>query len=315
MQWLGIVLLICCVSCGKVAQDITEQNDVSVFKASSFKSVTSDTEFFPWQELVSSLDARMVYVYYEGITMDYGAQRIGWASASSLLKRDTKTSSNVLTVFNYDSNKNTVTGARYQQGMIKLNIISTDNYRLNVEFKKVRPKFDYYIMYQYLSKDDYLLNVSDQVVTESIEISPYSHLISLTFLQHLQKESYRNADVIPLSFFETIIPTSAAGLVSNLMPTNNMTGFNNASPKFSFEDDVVSTLIGVVSLAKHSDVVDAVGYIDEQESVVFSDDLKQILTESVESYFEISDVNPDVLDEMDALIATSNVSSQDVQIN
>ena len=94
-----------------------------------------------------------------------------------------------------------------------------------------------------------------------------------------------------------------------------MTGFNNASPKFSFEDDVVSTLIGVVSLAKHSDVVDAVGYIDEQESVVFSDDLKQILTESVESYFEISDVNPDVLDEMDALIATSNVSSQDVQIN
>ena len=29
----------------KVAQDITEQNDVSVFKASSFKSVTSDTNF------------------------------------------------------------------------------------------------------------------------------------------------------------------------------------------------------------------------------------------------------------------------------
>ena len=125
-------------------------------------------------------------------------------------------SKNIPTVANYDDKKNTVTSSRYQQGFIKASAIATKNFLITTEFKKVRPKYDYYSFVQYSSKNEFLFNIDDKIPTQNISLTPYNHLVSTTFINHLKKESYIKESIIPLKDFYLIIPTQSVLATANV---------------------------------------------------------------------------------------------------
>ena len=106
---------------------------------------------------ISTNNVTSVYSYYQGLELDRGFEKIGWVRAD--LQMQLIASKNVPVISNYDMKKNIVTSSRYQQGLIQFQEVSTKNYRLTTEFRKVRPKFDYYSFAQFVSKDVYLLYI------------------------------------------------------------------------------------------------------------------------------------------------------------
>ena len=87
---------------------------------------------------------------------------------------------------------------------------------ITTEFKKVRPKYDYYSFVQYSSKNEFLFNIDDKIPTHNISLTPYNHLVSTTFINHLKKESYIKESIIPLKDFYLIIPTQSVLATANV---------------------------------------------------------------------------------------------------
>jgi hypothetical protein len=289
-RWFFLIGLFLCglLACGKVAQDITSQSTKSVFKTALFSLKLPNAQFLAWESVTNTKNVTAVVAYLEGIKFENGREKIGWVSAD--ISSKVVASKNVFVVSNYDTKRNTVQSARYQQGLFNLQKNSTLNYTLNSTFKKIRPKYDYYTVSHFLTKDHYLLYVTETLSSANMDITPYRHLTSLLFLKHLDIESYNRETIIPFSAFETIIPTYSVTPTLNIYPKNSIRSFHHDRPIFSAKDPMIDALLGVVTTTYHSDKVDAVDYIEAQKEAVFSSDLKGHLIKSVTSYF--SDKEP-----------------------
>jgi len=195
------------IGCGKVAEDISSQSNKSIFKTALLSFDFSTNEVNDWSALISTDNVSTVYSYYEGLALDQGFEKIGWVQADIGIQRIA--SKNVPVVSNFDLKKNVVTSSRYQQGFISIQEVSTANYRSQTEFRKVRPKFDYYSFSHFMSKDTYLLFVSEDIPCTSVPITPHQHVISSVYLNHLTKESCNRVTVIPLTFFYEISSTAS----------------------------------------------------------------------------------------------------------
>ena len=135
-------------ACGKVAQDISEQSTKSIFESATLiMDVNLFSDVRMWNTRPVTQNVTDIYVYAQGLSFGKGYEKIGWAHSSIGL--EIVSSKNIPTVSNYDDKKNTVTSSRYQQGFIKVSAIPTENYLITTEFKKVRPKYDYYSFVQY----------------------------------------------------------------------------------------------------------------------------------------------------------------------
>ena len=225
-----------------------------------------------------------MYSYFEGVSFDRGVEKIGWVQAD--VKMAPVDDVMVPSVSNYDRKKNLVTSSRYQQGVVSIQKTSTDNYRTTTRFRKVRPKFDYYSFSHFLSEDTYRLLVVDDIPTTSIDITPYDHMVSAIFLQHVTKESYNRDTVIPLSVFYAIIPTQSVTPTLNITPKNTVKSFDVTQPRFRYEWPLFDSLLDTVTLSYFGDEYEVVDYVNDQESSVFSDQMKDALRLSVSSYFE-----------------------------
>ena len=276
------------LACGKVAQDITSQSTKSVFKTALFSLKLPNAQFLAWESVTNTKNVTAVVAYLEGIKFENGREKIGWVSAD--ISSKVVASKNVFVVSNYDTKRNTVQSARYQQGLFNLQKNSTLNYTLNSTFKKIRPKYDYYTVSHFLTKDHYLLYVTETLSSANMDITSYRHLTSLLFLKHLDIESYNRETIIPFSAFETIIPTYSVTPTLNIYSKNSIRSFRHDSPIFSVKDPMIDALLGVVTTTYHSDKVDAVDYIEAQKEAVLSSDLKGHLIKSVTAYF--SDKEP-----------------------
>jgi hypothetical protein len=288
-RWHFVLVLSLCVfvACGKVAQDITSQSTKSVFKSATF-SVTLPIDNAPaWDQIISTQNITSVVAYLEGIKFENGREKIGWVSAD--IEHKVVASKNVYVVTNYDTKRNTVQSARYQQGLISYSKETTVNVALTSKFKKIRPKYDYYSVAHFITKDDYLLYVTETLSSANMDITPYRHLTSLLFLKHLDIESYNRETIIPFSAFETIIPTYSVTPTLNIYPKNAIRSFHYDRPIFSIKDPMLDALLGVVTTTYHSDKVDAIDYIEAQKETVFSSDLKGHLIKSVTAFFPESD--------------------------
>ena len=280
----GLFLVMCLlVGCGKVSEDISSQSNRSVFKMASFSFSFSSNDVTEWADLVSTKNTSVLYSYFEGLKLDREFEKIGWVEAE--IKTQRIASKNVPVVSNYDMKKNIVTTSRYQQGVISVQEVSTGNYRTLTEFRKVRPTFDYYSFVQYKSKDAYLFFISEDVSTASVTITPYKHLISAVFLNHLKKESYNRETVIPLSMFYSIIPTASITPTLNIMPKNKVKSFQTIQPFFLLDSPLFDSLLTTVSLSYYSDESDVLDYINSTDKMVFSDGMKTHLKKSVGGYF------------------------------
>ena len=205
---------------------------------------------------------------------------------------------------NFDLKKNIVTSSRYQQGIISLQKISTNNYRTVTEFRKVRPKFDYYSFAHFISNSTYAFLLTEQVPSTSIDITPHNHLVSAVYLKHLKQESYNRETIIPLSVFYSIIPTASVSPTLNVMPKNTMKAFHPSRPAFSFKSPLFDALLATVTLAYHSDQYDALDYVKSKDAVVFSDDMKRHLNGAIATYFKSKISGEDVLASANVLKST-----------
>ena len=280
-----LLLLVCfLVGCGKVAQDISNQSNKSIFKVATFSFNFSENNSSQWMSIISTNNVASVYSYYQGLELDRGFEKIGWVRAD--LQMQLIASKNVPVISNYDMKKNIVTSSRYQQGLIQFQEVSTKNYRLTTEFRKVRPKFDYYSFAQFVSKDVYLLYISEDVPTTSVKITPYKHLVSVLYLNHLKKESYNRETVIPLTVFYDVIPTASVTPTLNVMPKNNLKSFQSTRPAFSIKSPLFDSLLTTVTLSYHSEEYDVIDYIDSTDNGIFSTNMKDRLKKSVGVYFK-----------------------------
>ena len=300
-QRLFLAVLLLMVGCGKVAQDISSQSNKSIFKVATFSFQFSTQDDHEWAMLVSSKNVTPVFSYFQGLEFDRGFEKIGWVHAD--VEMSQVASKNVPVVSNFDLKKNIVTSSRYQQGLISLQKVSTNNYRTVTEFRKVRPKFDYYSFAHFMSNNTYAFLLIEQVPTASIEITPHRHLVSAVYLKHLKQESYNKETVIPLSVFYSIIPTAAVTPTLNVMPKNTMKAFHPSRPAFSFNSPLFDALLATVTLAYHGDQYDTLDYVKSKESGVFSDQMKRELNGAVVTYFK-SKIKEDVLASPNALEAT-----------
>lgn len=302
MPYRYIIVLLCfLIGCGKVAEDISSQSNKSIFKTALFSFDYSTNDQNDWSAVISTDNVSMVYSYYEGLALDQGFEKIGWVQAELGMRRIA--SKNVPVVSNFDLKKNMVTSSRYQQGFISIQEVSTGNYRSLIEFRKVRPKFDYYSFSHFMSKDIYLLFISEEVPSVAVSITPHKHVISAVYLNHLKKESYNRDTVIPLTVFYEIISTASITPTLNLTPKNSIKTFQPSRPIFSIDSPLFNALLTTVTLSYHSEEYDVLDYIDSISSVIFSEHMKVQLKKSVRLYFN-SKVKKD-----DAL-ATKNVTEQ-----
>lgn len=271
------------VGCGKVAQDISSQSNKSIFKEAKILFNFSTKPTNDWTPLVSSKNVSSLYSYYSGIQLDRGAEKIGWVQAD--VTSEYVATHNKLTVSNFDLKKNTVTTSRYLQGYISIRKVATNNYQTMSQFRKVRPKFDYYSFSHYLSKDVYAFLVTEKIATQSMEITPYKHLVSAVYLKHLNQESYNRETTIPLSLFYKIIPKSIVSPTLNVMPQNFVKKFRPKQPLFILKDPFMDALLASVTLVHHSDEYDVLDYIKSKKDV-FSKKMVTDLTMSVKSYYK-----------------------------
>ncbi len=282
-SFILLFLITMFVGCGKVAQDISSQSNKSIFKEAKISFKFSSDSPNDWSQLVSSRNISTVYSYYNGIQLDRGSEKIGWVQAD--VSSEFIASKNKLTVSNFDLKKNTVTTSRYLQGFISIQKIATDNYQTMSQFRKVRPKFDYYSFSHYLSKDTYAFLVTEKIATQSMELTPYKHLISAIYLKHLNQESYNRETTIPLSLFYQIIPKSIVTPTLNVMPKNSVKKFRPKQPLFLIKDPFMDALLAFVTLAHHSDEYDVLDYITSKKDV-FSKKMVTDLTSSVKAYYK-----------------------------
>tara|TARA_Y100001935_G_C17311184_1_gene516406 strand:- start:9146 stop:10063 length:918 start_codon:yes stop_codon:yes gene_type:complete len=297
-----IIFLLCfLVGCGKVAEDISSQSNKSIFKTALLSFDFSTNEVNDWSALISTDNVSTVYSYYEGLALDQGFEKIGWVQADIGIQRIA--SKNVPVVSNFDLKKNVVTSSRYQQGFISIQKVSTANYRSQTEFRKVRPKFDYYSFSHFMTKDTYLLFVSEDVPSTSVSITPHQHVISAVYLNHLKKESYNRDTVIPLTVFYEIISTASIAPTLNHTPKNSIKTFQPSRPIFSIKSSLFDALLTTVTLSYHSEEYDVFDYIDSTDLTIFPESMKVHLKKSVGRYFK-SKIKKD-----DAL-ATENVTEK-----
>ncbi len=272
------------VGCGKVAQDISNQSNKSIFKEASFSFDFSSKKNTAWDSLASSLNVTSVYGYFNGLKLDQGFEKIGWVQAKVTVKDKPKTRTPFL-VSNLDVKQNLVTTSRYQQGYISFQKISTHNFRTTTQFRKVRPKYDFYYFSHFLSKDTYVLFITDKIPTQSIKVTPYQHLVSAVYLKHLNQESYNRDTIIPLSFFYQIIPKNVVTPTLNITPKNTVKVFNKRQPLFILKSPLFDALLATVTLAHHSDKYDVIDYV-KADKKIFSEHVKTNLIGSINSYFK-----------------------------
>ena len=192
---------------------------------------------------------------------------------------------NVYKLVNFDSKKNTVTTARYQQGLISIAKVGTSDINISSKFKKIRPKYDLFAFSHYLSKDDIIFYVMSDIPTKDVQVTRYDHLISAIFLQHIQEESYNEDSIIPLKDFKSVIPTAAIGPTLNVFSSNTTRFFRIDQPIFQTKSPLYDALLAVITLSYHSDEIDVVDYIKAQKNTIFSDSMKKTLNDSVRDYF------------------------------
>ncbi len=281
---IGIIVLLIFAGCGKVAQDISSQTNKSIFKEATFTFDFSSTKDMNWNVLITSANVSSVYSYFTGLKFDQGYEKIGWVEAK-ISEKDSDSKPLAFTLTNYDLKKNLVKTSRYQQGFISFQTVSTHNYRTQTQFRKVRPKYDYYSFAHFLNKDTYVFFVSEKIPTSSVSISSYQHLMSAIFLKHLTKESYNRDTAIPLSFFYSIIPDTIITPTLNVTPKNTVKTFYSSRPLFVFKSPLFDSLLATVTLAYHSDEYDVVDYIRSNETV-FPTPMKEQLIESVKTYYK-----------------------------
>jgi hypothetical protein len=279
-----IFLLFFLVGCGKVAEDISRQSNKSIFKTGLFSFDVSTNDANDWSELISTNNISTIYSYYEGLVFDQGFEKIGWVQADIGTQRIA--SKNIPTVSNFDLKKNVVTSSRYQQGFISIQAVSTANYRIQTEFRKVRPKFDYYSFSHFMSKDTYLFFVSEEVPSMSVSITPHNHVISAVYLNHLKKESYNRDTVIPLTVFYEIISTASITPTLNVSPKNTIKTFQPSRPIFSINSPLFDALLTTVTLSYYSEDYDVFDFIDSTDFATFPESMKVQLKKSVGRYFQ-----------------------------
>jgi hypothetical protein len=304
-RWFLFMALILLTACGKVAQDISDQSQKSIFKKSATTIHLTAFEPFGWSAIPSTKNATAMYAIAQGIKFNRGYQKIGWVHAH--VKRQTVASKNTLVVTNYDQKKNTVVTSRYQQGFMALNEPTTGNIVVSTEFKKVRPKYDYYVTTHYSNKNTYIFNVQDTIPTASVTITPYRHLVSLLFINHLESESF-DENSIRLRHFYDLIPTSSATPSANIMVPNNIKKFNVNTPLFSVNSDYFEAILNLINLSVHSEKIDADDYLDSLDETLFSDELKTDFQEKITQYFKTKqpvETSPTVVSP-NAMVSTPN---------
>ena len=70
-----------------------------------------------------------------------------------------------------------------------MNKVATADYKVSLQFKRLRPKYDYYVLTQYTDQQNFVMSVTEQIATASVSFDAYSQLTSLVFIEHLKKES------------------------------------------------------------------------------------------------------------------------------
>ena len=278
-----VILFVALTACGKVAEDINTQSQQSIFKELVMTVPLNNFGDSSFKAIVSTNNQTLHYSYLAGISYDKGQDKVGWVEANT--KVDLVGSNNVLETTNYDAKKNTVKSSRYQQGLINTTKVSTDNYQVRVDYKKIRPKYDLFAFYYYLDKNDVLFYVLQDLPTKNVTVTRYDHLVSAIFLQHIQEESYNEDTIIPFSDFKQIIPTAAVTPTLNIYATNSSRYFKVDQPIFQTESTLYDALLALVKLTFYSEQIDATDYIDTQTKETFSDQMKTQLTTSVEAYF------------------------------
>ena len=299
LLWISIFIFT--VSCGKVAQDISDQSTKSVFEPAYLSTELGPFLYYGWEALPVTSNAIDVYIYAEGVQFEKGYEKIGWGKASFGLKN--VKSKWVPQVVNYDKKMNTVTSSRYQQGFLKINQLPSDNYSIKTTFSKVRPKYDYYSFVQFASRDNFIFDLREKIPTQEVTVTPYSHLVSLTFRNHLVRESFTKENIIPLSSFYDIIPSTSVLATDNMVVLNTVKKFNPNEPLFFANSDYLDALLTVVNLSYHSEQFDVEDYISSIETVTFSDNFKKDLLKNVKNYFLDKKSLPNV-------VASPNASKQ-----
>ena len=275
---LYFLFLFLFLSCGKVVQDISSQTQNSVFKSATFIIPLSDFSDASFYDIFSTKNVVSHYGYLTGISFDKGQEKVGWVEANTTIESVTPSKNSFQTI-NYDSKKNTVTSARYQQGLISISQSNINDIKINTYFKKIRPKYDLFAFSYYLSKDDFIFYVLPEIPTKDIIVSRYDHLVSSVFLQHIQQESYNEDSIIPFKDFQSIIPKSFVTPSLNVYSKNTTRFFKIDQPLFQIKSPLSDFLLSLVTLSYHSDEVDVKEYINSKE-------MKQVLTDSVTSYFQ-----------------------------
>lgn len=268
--------------CGKVAQDMTPTSNDALFLSTDFNVLLDQNPQFLLD--ITSKNVTKLYANYQGITLNKGIEKIGWASAELISRWDETVSKNVIDQTNYDPRKNTVVTPRYLQGIIGLDAVVTRNDAIHTSFNTLKPNYDYYVLSQFTDKNNYVMHVSNKIATTSVTITPYQSLLAVLVMTHLRDVSYESDSIIPTHMFETIIPT---GMVSvGIHPTNNVTSFSVVNPVFEFDDPRVTALIQLMQLVTHSDKAESLDFIDNHSDDVFSEQMKVRLKASVTAYFE-----------------------------
>ena len=168
------------------------------------------------------------YSYLSGISLDKGQEKVGWVESETTVSGIG--TNNVYKLVNFDSKKNTVTNARYQQGLISIAKVGTTDVNVQSTFKKIRPKYDFFAFSHYLSKDDAIFYIMSEIPTKSVTINRYDHLISAIYLKHIQDESYSEESIIPFDTFTAIVPTAAVGPTLNIYAENTTRFFRIDQP-------------------------------------------------------------------------------------
>ena len=125
----------------------------------------------------------------------------------------------------------------------------------------------------------------DDIPTTSIDITPYDHMVSAIFLQHVTKESYNRIRSFRCRFLYDYSTQSVTPTL-NITPENTVKSFDVTQPRFRYEWPLFDSLLDTVTLSYFGDEYEVVDYVNDQESSVFSDQMKDALRLSVSSYFE-----------------------------
>ena len=284
MNRLLLLFVLVLVGCGKVAQDVSPESTEKSFKE---VTLTTDLSLFStdgWSGLMTIDNKWVVYAYAQGLEFGKGYERMGYSNA--VIINQSTVSKNAYALTNFDKKKNTITSARYQQGLFKVQQISSQNFTLKLTFNKLRPKYDYYSFVQYTSKDDYLFKIQSDISTKNITITPYDHVVSTAYVKHLENESYNRDLVIPLTHFYEIVPTKGITVSSWGAFKNSIKKFKETDPLFSIQSTYIDSIIMVAQLSYQAEKYDVMDYLEAIETSVFTEELKQAYVERIDTYFE-----------------------------